>query len=117
MSDTVFKILRKSEWQHAEATGVFAGSAVDIADGFIHLSTGKQISETATKHFRGQMDLLVVAFHAADLGDQLKWEASRGNDLFPHHYGVLQTGQALWIEPAPLDKNGIPMLSKKVLTC
>ncbi|NBU29764.1 MAG: DUF952 domain-containing protein, partial [Caulobacteraceae bacterium] len=35
----IFKLLAAREWQSALAAGVFAGSAVDLADGYIHFST------------------------------------------------------------------------------
>ena len=38
----VFKIVGAEEWRAAEAAGVFAGAAVDRADGFIHFSTAEQ---------------------------------------------------------------------------
>ena len=117
MGDTVLKILTSHAWEQARVAGFFRGSEIDIDDGFIHLSTGSQIGETAAKHFRGQRDLVVVAFRAEDLADKLKWEVSRGGDLFPHYYGALPAGLALWSEPAPLDEDGVPVLSAKVLTC
>ncbi|HXS41550.1 MAG TPA: DUF952 domain-containing protein, partial [Stellaceae bacterium] len=36
----------------------------------------------------------------------LKWEVSRGGALFPHLYGALATGDALWVKPLPLGPNG-----------
>jgi uncharacterized protein (DUF952 family) len=32
-----------------------------------------------------------LAAASADLGDALRWEASRGGDLFPHLYAVFET--------------------------
>jgi len=117
MADMVLKILDNEEWEQAKAQEYFAGSAVDLADGFIHLSTPAQVSATAAKHFRDRNDLMVVAFRASDLGDRLKWEVSRGGDLFPHYYGILPAAHALWAKPVPLDKDGIPVLPGKALTC
>jgi uncharacterized protein (DUF952 family) len=34
----IYKILSRSEWAVAEAEGLFKGSAVDLADGYIHFS-------------------------------------------------------------------------------
>ena len=80
----IYKILSRAEWAQAQAAGVFAGSAVDHADGFIHFSTAAQAPETARRHFAGQSDLVVLAIEADDLGAALVWEPSRGGDLFPH---------------------------------
>ena len=106
----VFKIVDRAAWNGAQATGSYAGAPVDLADGYIHLSAAHQLRETAAKHFRGRQDQLLVAFEADDLGKELRWEPSRGGDLFPHLYGPLPTAAALWTLPLPLDGEGIPLL-------
>ncbi len=86
---TIYKICERAQWRAAEAAGQFRGSAVDERDGFIHFSTTAQLAETATKHFAGQKDLMLVAVDAGAFGAALKWEKSRGGDLFPHLYAAL----------------------------
>ena len=106
----IYKILPMAEWRAAEATGAFEGSAVDHADGFIHFSTAAQAGETARRYFAGLTDLVVLEVEAADLGEALRWEPSRGGDLFPHLYGNLPVGQVLAVHEAPLGDDGIPVL-------
>ena len=84
-----FKILTRDQWQEFRAQGSFAGAPVDLADGYIHLSTRAQAAETAAKHFAGQDDLILAMVDLAALGHCVKWEESRGGQLFPHHYGTL----------------------------
>lgn len=84
-----FKILTRDQWQEFRAQGSFAGAPVDLADGYIHLSTRAQAAETAAKHFAGQDDLILAMVDLAALGHSVKWEESRGGQLFPHHYGTL----------------------------
>jgi uncharacterized protein (DUF952 family) len=97
----IYKICSAEEWDAAKKTGAFTGSPVDLHDGFIHLSASHQVRETALRHFRGREGLVLVAFAAEDFGAGLKWEASRGGDLFPHVYGELPVARALWVEPLP----------------
>lgn len=106
----VYKLLTRSEWRAAEATGVFEGSAVDLADGFIHFSTAAQAPETGRRYFTGVADLVIVGFGAEALGEGLKWEASRGGDLFPHLYGPLPTALAVEVRDVALDSDGAPVL-------
>ena len=101
----LYKILDAGEWSDAAARGQFDGSAVDLTDGFIHLSAAHQVRETAKRHFAGRDGLVLVAFSEGDL-DGLKWEASRGGDLFPHVYGAIPTRLAAWVKPLPLE-NGV----------
>lgn len=106
----IYKISPRAEWEAAKAAGVFTGAPIDIKDGFIHFSTATQAAETAAKHFRNQSDLLLIAIDAGALGDALKWEPSRGGDLFPHLYAPLDVTHARDIYPLPLDTDGIPQI-------
>lgn len=97
----IYKILPASEWEFARKRGIFRGSAVDIKDDFIHFSAAHQARETAARHFQGQSGLMLLAIDSADLGDLLKWEPSRGGDLFPHLYGDLEVRHVRWAAPLP----------------
>lgn len=105
-SAVIYKIAPRSLWAEAEHTGVFRGSPVDHADGFIHFSSTTQVVETANRHYAGLADLLLVAVDGATLGDALKWEPSRGGALFPHLYGELPLDKVLWVKPLPLGSDG-----------
>lgn len=87
--DLAYKVLTGEQMAALETDGVFAGAPVDLADGFIHLSTAQQLDETVDKHFAGQPDLHVAAVDLAALGEAVKWEPSRGGALFPHIYAPL----------------------------
>jgi len=100
----VYKIISAEGWRQARLAGVFTGAPIDLTDGYIHLSSDSQVEETAKRHFSGQKDLLLVAFEA-DALKNLKWEPSRGGALFPHVYGTIDPGAALWAKPLAF-KNG-----------
>ncbi|PWB58513.1 MAG: DUF952 domain-containing protein [Bradyrhizobiaceae bacterium] len=103
---TIYKICDAAAWRAAERAGSFAGAAVDLRDGFIHFSSAAQLPETAARHFAGIPDLVLAAVDAAALGEALKWEPSRGGDLFPHLYGELRLAAVRWVRPLPLDAEG-----------
>lgn len=102
----IYKIVPESLWTAARAEGVFRGAAIDLTDGYIHFSTAAQAQETADRHFTGQTGLLLVAVDGALLGDALKYEASRGGDLFPHLYAHLPMDAVVWEKPLPLGPDG-----------
>lgn len=104
----IYKILPRAEWAVAEAAGRFAGSAIDLDDGYIHFSTAAQVQETARRYFAGLADLVVLEVEGDNLGPALKWEPSRGGDLFPHLYGVLAAADVRLVHEAPLDADGVP---------
>ena len=106
MTATIYKICDSTLWRDAERAGVFAGAPVDHADGFIHFSTAAQVAETAARHFAGKEDLLLLAVDAAVLGPALRYEPSRGGQLFPHLYGTLPLTAVRWVRLLPLGANG-----------
>jgi uncharacterized protein (DUF952 family) len=110
----IYKIVPAPLWRAAEAAGSFAGAPVDLADGYIHFSTAAQARETARRHFVGQPDLLLVAVEADDFGPALKWEPSRGGDLFPHLYAALPTAAARSVDPLPLGPDGAHLFPETV---
>jgi uncharacterized protein (DUF952 family) len=103
---TIYKICEAAQWKRAERDGEFRGSAADLADGYIHLSTATQVAGTAAKHFAAMSGLVLVAVGAEELGAALKWERSRGGDLFPHLYGALPVTAVRWVKPIGLDEGG-----------
>jgi uncharacterized protein (DUF952 family) len=106
----IYKILGQAEWAAAKAAGRFDGSAVDLADGYIHFSTAAQAGETARRHFAGRPDLVVLEVEADDLGPDLRWEPSRGGDLFPHLYRPLDAALVRGVRAAPPGADGTPDL-------
>ena len=106
-SSAIYKICRSGEWSAAQAAGRFKGAPVDLADGFIHFSTGPQVRETAARHFSGETGLILLTVNPSALGDDLRWEPSRGGALFPHLYTPLPLDAILSAEPLELDAEGI----------
>jgi len=96
----VYKIVPAPLWRESERAGTFHGSPVDRRDGFIHFSTAGQVRDTAAKHFAGVEDLLLVAVRPEAL--DIRWEPSRGGDLFPHLYGALPLTAVAWVRALPL---------------
>ena len=97
----IFKILDLELFEKAQALGHFAGAGIDMKDGYIHFSTAGQVEETARLHFHEQKNAVLLAVPQEKLGALLKWEASRGEKLFPHLYGVLNMADVLWAKPLP----------------
>ena len=111
MTDRIaYKVLTAAEQAGLQAAGVFEGSEVDRADGFIHLSTAAQLAETLDRHFAGQSGLVVAAVDLAALGAAIRWEASRGGALFPHLYGALPIGMVRAATPLARRPDGSVVL-------
>lgn len=104
--NTAFKIVDAAEWVSARRAGVYAGSAVDRADGYIHLSTAGQLEETARRHYAGRTGLRLLEVDLDRL-DAVKWEPSRGGDLFPHQHGPLPVAAVLADRPMTVSEAGV----------
>lgn len=106
MKNTAYKIESASNWSVAIESGVYSGSGIDVIDGFIHLSAKSQVLQTFAKYFAGKMDLLLIEVNLDLLGDTVKWEVSRGGELFPHIYGTLPMAAVIATHLIEYDSNG-----------
>jgi uncharacterized protein (DUF952 family) len=93
MGVTIYKVLTGEQWLRA-TEGELVQAPVDVADGYVHFSTATTLQGTLDKWFEGQDDCVLLAFDASAFGDTLRWEPSRGGELFPHVYGDVWAAQA-----------------------
>ncbi len=98
----IYKIFRAGEYADFARNGESTGAPIDVADGYVHFSTAEQAAETAAKHFAGEPGLKLLVLEADALGDDLRWEPSRGGALFPHLYRVLRAGDVISAHDLPL---------------
>ena len=105
-AQTAYKVLTADEMATLERDGRFDGAPVDRADGYIHLSTAAQLTETVDRHFAGQDDLHVAAVDLAACADRVRWEESRGGQLFPHLYDALLLETVVAYGPLHRDADG-----------
>ena len=90
----IYKLVSVAEWQQAQESGQFHGSADDQRDGYIHLSNADQVAGTLFKYFSHCDELLLLAIDPKSLGADLRYEVSRTGALFPHLYAALPVNKA-----------------------
>ena len=98
----IYKVLKQNEFLELEKKGQSFGSSTDKLDGFIHLSTKVQLSETLRLHFFKEKCLVLMALDTNEVEKNLRWELSRNNELFPHLYSKLHFNEAIWFAPIEL---------------
>ncbi|WP_093418678.1 DUF952 domain-containing protein [Tranquillimonas alkanivorans] len=98
----IYKVLRSDEYAALRLAGETRGAPVDVSDGYIHFSDATTLRGTLEKHFAGEDGLMLLAVEADTLGDDLKWEPSRGGALFPHLYRRLRMDDVAWSKPVAL---------------
>jgi uncharacterized protein (DUF952 family) len=114
MNELIYHMCRADEWVDAQKSGTYVGSSQDHADKFIHFSTASQVRVSARKHRAGQDGLVLLSVAIDQLGDALKWEKSRGGDLFPHLYGDMLSSAVVYSVPLPLDENGLHIFPRSI---
>jgi uncharacterized protein (DUF952 family) len=107
MARMIYHMCSAEAWEEAKRAGVYHGSDDDRRDGFLHFSTGEQVAESARRHRAGQAGLVLIAVESTRLGDRLKWEPSRGGQLFPHLYDPLDPVEVTSVHPLPLGADGL----------
>lgn len=110
----IYKVCPKADFQAAKETGQYAGMPIDHEDGYMHFSTAAQLSETLAKHFSGQSDLVLLYVDAERVENHLKWEPSRGDDLFPHLYSDLNVAHVVETHTLETDENGQFILPENI---
>lgn len=98
----IYKIFRAPEWAALRENGATPGAPIDVQDGYVHFSTAQQAAETAARHFADEDNLFLIAVETDTLGDDLKWEVSRGGAEFPHLYREMRLADVHWAQPLPL---------------
>jgi uncharacterized protein (DUF952 family) len=106
----IFKVFTADQWAALRRDGATDGAPVDLADGYIHFSTATQLPGTLAKHFAGREGLVLAAVDAAGPVDALRWEPSRGGELFPHLYRRLRLTEVAWTRPLPLGPDGAHLI-------
>jgi len=100
----IYKICHLAEWTSFKEKGKFYGSKKDVLDGYIHLSKKSQVILTLKRHFLIKEKLVLLKIDASKL-QNLIWEKSRNNLLFPHLYSDLKLNHVKNIYKIVLEKN------------
>ena len=111
----VYKILSGPDWDIAEPLG-YSKTALDEGDGYVHLSTRDQVQETLSLHYPEQKNVRLLEYVVEELALPIRWEESRGGQLFPHLYARLRIDAASRIWTLALDDRGVPALPADIDT-
>jgi uncharacterized protein (DUF952 family) len=95
----IYKICHREEWAQAVRQQIYAGSAKDREDQFMHFSDGEQVMQTLIRYYADADDLVLVAVDPRTLGNALRYEPSRDGAQFPHLYGTLPLTFVKWARP------------------
>ena len=69
-----------------------------VTEGFIHASFAEQIAPTLAIHFKNVKKIIILTVDPSVLEAELRVEASRNGDLFPHIYGNINKTAIVAIE-------------------
>ena len=111
---SIYKVLTEEEWKHATSLG-YVTTELDKKDGFIHLSTSKQLALTLHLYFKNSQKVILLEIDQNSIEHKIVFEeAKSGSRLgkFAHLYGklLIKNVKKEWT----LKRNGFD-LPKKVL--
>ena len=92
----VYKAFTAEQWQNRQETTELPGAPIDIRDGYIHLSTAVQLARTLELYFAGQKNVQILALATEKIAPNLRWEPSRGGEMFPHLYAPMKKSDIEW---------------------
>jgi len=102
----IYKICHQGEWDAALRDHIYAGSAKDRQDGFIHFSKAGQVRRTLERYYEDDNDLVLVAVESDRVAYSLRFEPSRDGALFPHLYGLLPLSSVKWVKAIVRNADG-----------
>ena len=110
----IYKVLTEEEWDDANLSG-YIETELDKEDGFVHLSTSKQLALTLHMYFKNSKKVVLLEINQDFLNGKLAFEELKlGNrkGKFPHLYGklLIKNIKKNWL----LSRNGFE-LPEKVL--
>jgi uncharacterized protein (DUF952 family) len=138
----ILHITSRVEWQAAQARGDYRAPSLET-EGFIHMSTPKQVLHVANAFYRGQSGLILLVVDETHISlsrspdpersegegaveghSRVKWEAPAGppasgisqDDLFPHVYGPLNLDAIVDVLDFNSDANGDFHLPASLMT-
>ena len=88
----IYKVLTLNEWKLAKETGVIITN-VDKNDGFVHLSTARQLNATLSMYFQDSSKVMLLEVRHNKVKKILKYEPTNSGSsrkgFFYHLYGEL----------------------------
>jgi len=88
----IYKVLTLNEWKIAKETGVIITN-VDRNDGFVHLSTARQLNATLSMYFQNSSKVMLLEVSHNKVKKILKYEPTNSGSsrkgFFYHLYGEL----------------------------
>lgn len=97
-TDVIFHLTTPEAWASAQATGEVVPPGF-ATEGFVHCSTPHQVEGTIARHFAGHDELALLQMDPVALGEDLRWEPSRGGQLFPHLYRPVRVADVVAVVP------------------
>tara|TARA_B100000963_G_C22454550_1_gene592731 strand:- start:368 stop:727 length:360 start_codon:yes stop_codon:yes gene_type:complete len=115
MENSIFKILTVNEWKKAKKNKTILTKR-DLNDGYIHLSTSKQLPLTLSLYFKKYNEVFILQIDKKEISENLKYEnnvSSKRKSKFPHYFGTLSTKNI--IKSWCIKRNGFKIPDKILL--
>jgi uncharacterized protein (DUF952 family) len=111
VSDLIYHIATRADWELALAGGEYTRSSVDktlAEECFIHASQASQVARTANRFYRDVTgDLVLLVIDPGLLGAEVRYEQVPGAELpFPHVFGPVNVDAVVDVRPFAAGPDG-----------
>lgn len=97
MERIIYHIVSVATWAGQETATAYEADSLQT-EGFIHLSRKEQVDGVLNRYYQHVPDLLLLHVDSTKLKNELRYEASTNDELFPHLYGPLNKEAIVEIE-------------------
>jgi uncharacterized protein (DUF952 family) len=95
----IYHITTRTEWEAAQEMGRYEAASL-ATEGFIHLSTERQVAGVLDRYYKGVQGLVRLTVDPEKLAHELRWEmAPSVNEEFPHVYGPINLDAVTAVDP------------------
>ena len=101
----LFHITKLEDWERGKVDGEYRADTLESL-GFIHCSLSSQLIEIANNFYQGQRDLVLLCIDPFRVRAEIKYEASKGAESYPHIYGPLNTDAVMKVLSFEPDQDG-----------
>lgn len=97
MEKIIYHITEKEYFEAQMLQGNYISPSFET-EGFIHLSTQKQVENTLKRYYSGKTGLVLLQIDAEKMKDNLKYELASNGEYFPHIYGPIPNEAIMIVE-------------------
>src|SRR5206468_2717403 len=101
----IVHITTREAWEAGLRAGSYRADMLET-EGFMHCSLPRQVVASAERHYAGAHGLVLLAIAVDRVQSEVRYEAAKNGEVFPHIYGPLNPDAVTQMVPFEPDPDG-----------